>query len=282
MLFLAQDPAGSVAVAPLQFEGKVPADAQASLQQSVSDSLDTDAKLNIDAPSGCHDATCANEPAMASGADVLVTGKVEVTGRDYAFSMSVTNVADGSVVEQAEAFCDICTHDEAATALAGLVAGLNPAIATALAEAAAAKAESAPVEEEAPPEEAAAAPEPEPEGPTAEVTAFETDAGEGGRSPRAVAGWTLTGLSIPVLVTGIALLAVHDNPYDPSCEGGLRDASGRCPRRYETLGGGVTMTVLGAATLVTGIALVASNKKRKNERLRASIGPTSLQLSGAF
>lgn len=91
--------------------------------------------------------------------------------------------------------------------------------------------------------------------------------------------WAALGAGVATAATGIALLAIHDDPIESDCN---PDIEGRCQFVHDTLAGGVTMTLLGAGLLVTGTALAIIWREDQRWGRRARISPSPGGLAVRF
>lgn len=96
-------------------------------------------------------------------------------------------------------------------------------------------------------------------------------------------GWTGVGVGVGALGAGVALLVIHDQPIASDCSGVNQDADGDCKFVHKTLPGGIALAATGAAALATGVAfLVLDRKRTKSRRVEALIGPRMVGLRGRF
>ncbi|MCA9718800.1 MAG: PEGA domain-containing protein [Myxococcales bacterium] len=105
-------------------------------------------------------------------------------------------------------------------------------------------------------------------------------------------GWAGVAVGAAALISGIALIAIDENPYKARCEGEDIDAMGRCRFQYNTLAGGVTGVILGAALVGGGAALLVLGRKRGGGKstprdtaranLRLGVSARGVSLSGQF
>lgn len=274
----------------------------------------TDAGVTaIAPPDGCAEPECMKAAvASGQGRGVLVT-TVTVAGSDYRLHAEILG-ADGAVLASRDGTCEICTYDEAAEGLRGLVAEaareLGPASTPAtVATTAAMRISSVPAGATVVIDGATVGTTPyEGElsvGPhTVELTKagyspqtreVDVAGGEattvdielvpqgGSLSPRTteIIGWSAIGVGAVALISGITLLAVDENPVKGNCSGAHVDVDGDCEFRYDTLTGGVVLTVLGVAGAATGAGLVF-HARRHRKRQPAAMAITPLGLRGRF
>jgi hypothetical protein len=264
-------------------------------------------------PDGCAAPDCMREAvASGQGRGVLVT-TVAVAGSDYRLHAEIVG-ADGAVLAARDGVCEICTYDEAAEALRGLVAEAageldSAPTPTPVATTGTMRISSAPAGATVVIDGATVGTTPyEGElsvGPhTVELTkaghspqtrAVEVVGGEaaivdmelvpqaGSLSLRTteIIGWSAIGVGVAALITGIALLAVDENPVKGNCSGVHVDIDGDCEFRYDTLTGGVVLTVVGIAGAATGAGLVF-HARRSRKRQPAAMAITPLGLRGRF
>ena len=112
------------------------------------------------------------------------------------------------------------------------------------------------------------------------------------RFPYEPLGWAGVGVGAAVLISGIALIAIDENPYKAQCEGEDIDSMGRCRYRYDTLAGGITGVIVGAALAGGGAALLVLGRKRAGGKdvprdssrahLRWGVSARGVSLSGRF
>ncbi len=105
-------------------------------------------------------------------------------------------------------------------------------------------------------------------------------------------GWAGVGAGAAVLISGIALIAIDENPYKGQCVGEDIDSMGRCRYRYNTLAGGITGVIVGAALAGGGAALLVLGRKRGGKKsvpkdsarahLRWGVSARGVSLSGRF
>jgi hypothetical protein len=103
-----------------------------------------------------------------------------------------------------------------------------------------------------------------------------------------VAGGTLVGIGLGMVVVGAVLTAIDGQPYRARCSGTDVDRDGDCRHLYNGLPVGVSLTVTGAtATLVgTGLLLAARRKSAESDppraRVRLGWSAGGIMLSGRF
>jgi hypothetical protein len=99
-----------------------------------------------------------------------------------------------------------------------------------------------------------------------------------------IAGWSLIGVGVAGVVTGIALLATDENPVKNNCDGVHVDRFGNCEFRWNTKGAGIGLLVPGILAAGAGTALVVIGRKGQpsSARARLQIGPGRIAIAGRF
>lgn len=291
-----------VYVAPPVLEGGSAEHVMSALEQSVGSGL-ADAGLTVlPAPEGCAEPECMAAAVAKSSAQGVVVSSVQVEGSDYRLAVEIRD-GGGAVLVQREGSCEICTYDEAAEALRGLVATAAgelaptaPAVTTGPVRVSSSPAGASvmidgatvgttPYEGELP-----AGPhvvEIQKSGHEAARREIEVLAADGASldvelrrsggslSPRTtdIIGWSALGVGVAALGAGIALLVLDDNPVKKSCSGVHVDADGDCEFRYDTLPGGIAFTIVGAVGIAAGTGLVVyARRKRGREPAPMAFG----------
>ncbi len=312
------EPAGNlVGVVPLQVEGEIASDVQKTFDTRVDERLEAAgvSTADLDDPA-CAESDCQRAQAKAAGANVLLRVTVAQSQRDYTVRSEIVAVSSGEVLRKDENYCEICTYDEALETLTQQIDNIrNP-----LQEAIEAEAPGAPLTITSRPDQAVV----RLDGEVVGSTPFEGDVKPGQHevslnldgynevrepmnvenldpialdyklrrsdriSVKSAAGWGLVGVSVPLLVSGIVLIAIDENPHQPSCTGASKDVNGTCEFRYNTLGGGIGLTVGGLLTAGGGAALIVLDRKDRgllgSRRIEATaaVGPRGLAVRGRF
>lgn len=306
-----------VAVVPLEVEGEIATDVQATFDARVDERLTAAGvqTADLDDPA-CTELSCQRELAKAAGANVLLRVTVAQAQRDYTVRSEIVAVASGEVLRGDENYCEICTYDEALETLTQQIDNIR----TPLQEAIEAEAPGAPLSITSRPEQAVI----RLDGEVVGSTPYEGDVKKGSheislnldgynevREPmvvesldpvaldyrlrrsdrvsiKAAAGWGLVGVSVPMLVGGIVLIAIDENPHRPSCSGASNDVNGTCEFRYNTLGAGIGLTVGGLLAGGGGAALIIIDRKERgllgSKRFEASpaLASRGLAVRGRF
>jgi hypothetical protein len=264
------------------------------------------------APGPCTNATCAAALAAAGGAGFVVGGEIRVAQRSYEVTLELHDGRDGRVLATRTASCPICSMPEVEAATASAAAELAGELA--------ARAESPLTIHSCPsgaqvyidgtlagttPFAETVAPgahriEVKADGHVPQSREVNIDAGvapepiavslapRSSGSALAPLGWAAVGLGGVTFITGIALLALDDNPFRAHCSGDNVDSFGRCRFQYNTLGGGVAGLIVGAGLVGAGAALLVIDRKRRGAspraaaRLRFGVHPRGVMLSGSF
>lgn len=237
--------------------------------------------------SSCEDATCYTAAAEQAEVELLVGATVQRTGPDYAVQVYAISAETGEVVAQVDGVCEICGIGELGDVVGSLAARLRPTLdnttqpTTLTVETDPAGAEvwvdgkrlgETPLQTRIAPGE------------------HELDVVKRGRRTKHVevslrpgvnesysfrlarstrfppwVAWASLGTGVVSLTTGIALLAIDEDPIQRDCN---PDAAGRCQYLYDTVGGGATLTVLGVALVGTGATLLILQARQ--DRLQRS------------
>lgn len=306
-----------VGVVPLQVEGEIASDVQSTFDTRVDERLDAAgvSTTDLDDPA-CTDLACQRTQAKAAGANVLLRVTVAQAQRDYTVRSEIVSVGSGEVLRKDENYCEICTYDEALETLTQQIDNIR----SPLQEAIAAEAPGAPLIVTSRPAQAVV----RLDGEVVGSTPYRGDVKQGRHeltlnldgynevrepmtveslepialdyrlrhsdrvSVKAAAGWGMVGLSVPMFVSGIVLLAIDENPHRPSCTGASKDVNGTCEFRYNTLGAGVGLTVGGLLVAGGGAALIVLDRKERGllggKRIEASaaVGPRGVSVTGRF
>lgn len=98
-------------------------------------------------------------------------------------------------------------------------------------------------------------------------------------------GWAALGTGAAFVGGGIALLAIDAEQNTKRCDGQDVDIDGDCRFVFNTKWAGAAVGATGAAIAATGAAILIFTRARKGkrqERVQATFGPTSVGLSGRF
>lgn len=309
---------GSAALDELVLAGDASKDIEGVIRKALVRGLKTQGVRMLELPVGvaskpCTDSSCAATRAKAVGADFLVTGRVQVSERNYEVTLELHDGQDGRILATRSASCPICSVPEVDAAVADVAAAIvadfhksdvQTFTITAEPEGAlvyidGALAGPAPLRQGVAPGEHRIEVKRDGYHDAARTVVFGPDTDAGALSFRLVPrrssatvpmalGWAAVGLGAAALLTGVALLAVDERPYKGLCEGEYMDAFGRCRFQYDTLGGGVAGVVVGAALLGGGAALLILDRKRRgpgpraSARVRLGVDPRGIQLTGRF
>lgn len=263
---------------------------QESLNQRFADGLArsgmTAKPLPKDA-SSCEDPTCYTSAAEKAEVEVLVGAEVQKTGPDYAVQVYAISAETGEVVAQVDGVCEICGIGELGDVVGSLAARLRPTLENTT--------QPTTLTVETEPSGAEVWVDGKRIGETPLQTRIapgdhELDVVKRGRRTKHVevslrpgvnesysfrlarstrvppwVAWASLGGGVVSLTTGIALLAIDENPIRNDCN---PDAAGRCQYLYDTVAGGVTLTVLGVGLVGTGVTLLVLQARQ--DRLQRS------------
>jgi hypothetical protein len=300
-------PAGegrSIVVEPATLEGQAGDEGGPVLKSSLQRAL-AGAQIRFADP-GC-DVACVDALVAESGATLRLRMSLREQNRDYTASIGWLD-SSGREVARGEETCEICTVEEAADAAAAAAVKLlpagqsttlaittDPAGARVTVDGAAVGATPIEVTVEAGEHEvgielpgyryqhrAVTVADGERAAIDLDLVAAPAAKKRKGIDRRKawVAGWTSLGVGVALLVTGIALIAVDENPAKNDCSGDNIDAFGNCRYRWNTLGGGVAATVIGVAAAGAGVGFVVVSRPRA--QVRASVGPGRTGIAIAF
>ena len=239
---------GGIAVLPPEFGDGVPAYAHADLERDLVSGLRREGEGEVVAPpdvaqalpdaSRCTDAACWAEAGDALGVRYFVRARVSATGRDYQIELEAIDSEDGQVVVDRDAECDVCGVEEVRTRVGDEAAALHASL--------------------------LALPRVEPPPPPLPPPEDEPTDGK-----RIHPGWGFATLAVGVagLAAGITLLVLDERPHMPTCE--VPDMSGRCPRRWNTLGAGIGITVASVLVVATGAVLLGLTYRQRPSKRRA-------------
>ena len=89
-----------------------------------------------------------------------------------------------------------------------------------------------------------------------------------------IAGWSLIGVGVAAMATGIGLVVLDENPVKNDCSGVHVDRFGNCEFRWNTMGAGVGLLVPGVLAAAAGTTLVVLDARRRRDpdRARARVG----------
>ena len=315
-------PARKVGVAPIVVEGKVGKDVRRAFDARLDERLDATDVVRSDLDEqGCGELACLQSQAETAGADVLLRVTVVQEQRDYTIRSEIVATGSGEVLRKDENYCEICTYDEALETFTQQIDNLReplqeaitaesmtgaPLVVTSRPGAAVVRLDGEVVG--ATPFEGSVAPGAHEVGVSLEGYRGRSKAvavGEdmapvnldfqlkpaGRVTVKQAAGWGLVGVAVPMVVSGIALMAIDENPHRPSCSGDSKDVNGTCEFRYNTLGAGVGLFVGGLLVAGGGTALILLDRKdkgllggKKRASLRATpyVGVGSLGVRGQF
>ena len=309
-----------VAVAPIEVSGTMPPRALDELTAELDAGLakigSTSARLPADV--ACTDPGCLAEAARGQGSSWVVWPKVGVVERDYTITVEVVDAGSGEVVATAEQTCEVCGVREAAETLGSVTATIGAKLQAlqrgpaelsitsepvgALIEVDGEPAGKAPLSrqlEEGDHWVAARLPgyitqrnqvtavagvdeslhfalEPVPvvEEPKQKISKME------------IAGWTLLGVGLAGIGTGVALVVLEERPNKQQCSGDDVDPLGNCRLRYATLEPGIGVLAGSGAMAITGLVLALTGRKRRKskrgEGTRAHVVPAGLGIAGRF
>lgn len=231
--------------------------------------------------SACEDATCYKGAAERAGVELMVGGTVQKTGPDYAVQVYAISSETGEVVAEVNGICEICGIGELGDVVGSLAARLRPTLEnTTQPTTLAVESEPDGAEVWVDGKQVGTTPLKVPVAPGehqidvikegrrtkhVEVTlrpgvneSFSFRLARSTRVPEWVP-WASLGVGVGSLASGIALLAIDENPIRRDCNA---DVDGRCQYLYDTVNGGVVLTVVGVALVGTGVGLLISQARQ--------------------
>lgn len=251
---------------------------------------------------GCEAADCVRRLRGALAADLVLRATLTQAGRDFSLRLELIEGASGTVVARSEEGCDLCGRSELQAQVARQVTRLVPALRAAATAPPRLQVVTDPpgawvyVDERlvgvTPFDEAVLAgehslrvtyPRHSPASTTfsARPDAVARARFELRRSPatmrRRGAGWGLLATGAALLAGGALLLAV-----DGRCSNAVRDASGQCPRLFDTDWGGAALGMSGAALATAGTVVLVRTRKRTGRVHALSVGPRGLGVVWRF
>lgn len=319
MLFAPGPSAGTntVGVPPISVEGAVGTDLVETFSGRVDERLDATEvrRVNLDEEE-CTDLQCQRAQATSAGANVILRVTVSQNERDYVFRSEIVATSSGEVLRKDENYCEICTYDEALETLTQQIDNIRDPLAQAIAE----EAPGAPLSIASRPPQAVV----RVDGTVVGSTPYDGQIKQGDHvltlnadgyvelerplevatldpitldlklrrsdkvSIKGAVGWGLVGISVPLVISGVVLMAIDENPHKASCSGASKDANGTCEFRYNTLGGGIGLTVGGVLAAGGGAALLVIDRKERGllggDKVEASafVTPRGAGVRGRF
>ncbi len=217
-------------------------------------------------PGRC-DASCWADLARAEGYDIVIRTVVFGRERLYEIEIEARDATDGSLLLTSKEPCQPCGRVEVEDQLARQAGALAERLRSLDRSPAVVVVAPQPTGGEV----RAPAPAPPP------------------RDWRRPAGWSLLGVGVPALATGIAFVALHHRPYTGRCTGEDHDpARDLCRYRWNSLTPGATLIALGGAFATSGVAMLVlarrSARPQPSRRLRsrAHRGGVGLRLAPDF
>ena len=267
---------------------RLPADVsqpdQDALNQRFADGVERSGLSATPAPAeaaACEDAACYQGAAEQAGVGLLVGGTVEKTGPDYSVTVYAISSETGEVVAEVDGVCEICGIGELGDVVGSLAARLRPTIENTT--------QPTILAVESDPEGAEVWVDGKQVGTTplrvpVAPGEHEIDVIKQGRRTKHVevvlrpgvnesfsfrlarstrvpewVPWTSLGVGTASLVSGIALLAIDENPIRRDCN---PDVDGRCQYLYDTVNGGAVLTVVGVALVGTGVGMLIARARQ--------------------
>jgi hypothetical protein len=263
---------------------------QDTLNERFADGLERSGISATPAPAeaaACEDAACYQGAAEGAGVELLVGGTVQQTGPDYSVQVYAISAETGEVVAQVDGVCEICGIGELGDVVGSLAARLRPTLEnTTQPTVLTIESEPEGAEVWVDGKQVGTTPLRVPVAPGqheidvikegrrtkhVEVTlrpgvneSFSFRLARSTRVPEWVP-WTSLGVGVVSLTSGIALLAIDENPIRRDCN---PDADGRCQYLYDTVNGGAVLTVVGVALVGTGVGLLLA--KIRQDRVQRS------------
>jgi hypothetical protein len=297
---------------PVELQGDAAAEVTPPVEDRLRAQLSDLALVDAAAEAGCASADCLTGVAATAGARGLVRVVINGEARDYTITVDLVDGESGEVVRSEEASCEICTYDEVADEVEQAVGNVKASAEESLSGPGAPV--GATINIVSQPSDAVVRIDGEVVGSTPYQAVVDpgthdieiSKEGFASRSERLsvgeederaleiklrkdsgkvrlkqVVGWSAVGLAVPLVVTGIALLAIDENPYKKDCDGDNLDVNGTCRFRYNTLGGGVVALIGGLAAAGAGATLLVLDRKEQG-KLEAWIGPGGGGIRGSF
>ncbi len=244
-------------VAPIELEGDVARDLSEPAATRLQAAIAEDFEVVAVATDGECDDACLAAAAREADVPAVVQVRIAVENRDYTLRTRVVDASTGEVLREDENSCEICTYDESLEVLDQQLGNVGAALHKLLDE------------------------EPEPE-PVVTTTNDAPGPRRNGKALR-IAGWSMIGAGAAAAISGVALMAIDENPHEGSCNGDSVDVNGTCEFRYDTLAGGVGLLVGGLAVAGGGVALVIVDKRgRERATATAAATPRGFVITGRF
>jgi len=269
---------------------------------------------------GCVDEACRLDVATLAAVTHLIAPSIGFDGSDYAMTIEVIDGATGTVVKTVTDVCELCGLSEAADKVASLAASVADSLVvtsvlatlTVVSDPPGARVlvddrlvGTTPVELEFEAGDRQVIVRKEGYLDRSTLVALEAGAAssldvqldpsgpidDGSSSSEGVWGkirpvvpWVSIGVGVAALGSGIALLAIDENPVEfTRCSGDEVDSAGNCRFRHNTLAGGVVMTLVGIGGIAAGtVLLILDKKKAGNDDRRVRLRPTHNGLALRF
>jgi hypothetical protein len=194
---------------------------------------------------GCETPTCRIAIAEATGARYLMRGSVETMGRNYTVHLEMIDGTTGTVIGVREDRCEICTENEAYETASVTASALKAEIVK----------RPAATSDEAAARKVATATDPSVTGaPTPPMVSASGGSPAGGdeNAPHLRGwSWVAMGAGAAAIGAGVFLMTI-DGKY--TCTTTVMDD--RCPRSYDTRGGGIALISGGVLAAILGTALL--------------------------
>lgn len=272
---------------------------QITLNDRFADGLQRSGMTTAPVPaeaSACEDAPCYESAAEQAGVELMVGGTVQKTGPDYSVQVYVISSETGEVVAQVDGVCEICGIGELGDVVGSLAARLRPTLEnTTQPTTLTVESEPEGAEVWVDGKQVGTTPVKVPVAPGEheidvikegrrtkhlEVTlrpgvneSYSFRLARSTRVPEWVP-WTSLGVGVASLASGIALLAIDENPIRRDCN---PDVDGRCQYLYDTVNGGVVLTVVGVALVGTGVGLLIA-RARQDRVQRSGVQQARIQI----